>query len=92
TGLTCIHVGERFQRSPTTITKYFKRILQAFATPPFYTTYVRLPAANSPTPHEMRKNPRFYPFFGHVLGAIDGTHIRCTSSPEDGGDANRNRK
>ena len=73
------------------ISRYFKRILQALATPPFYTLYVQLPSANSPCPPEIRNSARFYPFFDGVLGAIDGTHINCTSSAEDR-DAARNRK
>jgi hypothetical protein len=60
-------------------------------TPPFYTTYVQLPSADSPTPPEIRELRKFYPFFDGALGAIDGTHIRCTSSAADC-DATRNRK
>ncbi|KAH7917968.1 hypothetical protein BV22DRAFT_976376, partial [Leucogyrophana mollusca] len=37
TGLSSRHLGERFQRSPDTITKYFKRMLEFFSEPPFYT-------------------------------------------------------
>ncbi len=56
------------------------RIVQALATPPFYTTYVQPPDANSPTPPEIQNSPKFYPFFNHALGAIDGTHIHLVSS------------
>jgi hypothetical protein len=52
---------------------------------------VRLPDANAPTPPEIRNDNRFYPFLDGALGAIDGTHIRCTSSAADR-DAARNRK
>lgn len=52
---------------------------------------MQLPDANSPTPPEIQKSHKFYPFFGGALGAIDGTHIRCTSSAADR-DATRNRK
>ena len=52
---------------------------------------MHLPDANSPTPLEIRESPKFYPFFEGALGAIDGTHINCTSSAEDR-DATRNRK
>src|SRR5260370_38474774 len=62
---------------------YFKCILQAFAIPPFYTTYVHLPDADSPTPPEIQSSPKFSPFFDCTLGSIDGTHIRCTSSATD---------
>ena len=45
-------------------------------TPPFYSTFVWLPEADSPTPPEIQHLPKFYPFFKHTLGAIDGTHIK----------------
>jgi len=52
---------------------------------------VQLPKADSPTPPEIRKSDKLYPFFDGALGAIDGTHIRCTSSAVDR-DMTRNRK
>ena len=52
---------------------------------------MQLPDKDSPTPPEIRNSNRFYPFFAGALGAIDGTHIRCTSSAEDH-NASRNRK
>ena len=52
---------------------------------------MQLPEANSPTPPEIRKSDKLYPFFDGALGAIDGTHIRCTSSAADR-DMTRNRK
>jgi hypothetical protein len=52
---------------------------------------VQLPKASSPIPPEIRRSYKFYPFFAGALGAIDGTHIRCTSSAADR-DASRNRK
>jgi hypothetical protein len=81
--MTSLIVSNRF--------RYFKRILQALATPPFYTACVLLPKSNSPTPPKIQESPKFYPFFEGALGAIDGTHIRCTSSAADR-DASRNRK
>ncbi|KAJ7081525.1 hypothetical protein C8R44DRAFT_527075, partial [Mycena epipterygia] len=39
TGLSIRHVGERFQRSNETISKYFRRVLIAVSSPPFYTRY-----------------------------------------------------
>lgn len=53
-----------------------------FSSPPFYTSYVRLPNENDPTPPEILNNPKFHPFFEDALGAIDGTHINCTPSAE----------
>ncbi|OAX40966.1 hypothetical protein K503DRAFT_668163, partial [Rhizopogon vinicolor AM-OR11-026] len=83
TGLSIRHLGERFQRSNETISKYFKRILFAFSSPPIYTTYVRLPDADSPLPPQIVQNRKFFPFFANAIGAIDGTHIPCHPFRED---------
>jgi len=52
---------------------------------------VQLPSEALPTPYEIQESPKFYPFFEGALGAVDGTHIHCTSSAADR-DASRNRK
>jgi hypothetical protein len=52
---------------------------------------VQLPDKDSPTPPEIQNSQKFYPFFDGALGAIDGTHICCTSSAADR-NASRNRK
>jgi hypothetical protein len=52
---------------------------------------VQLPDPDSPTPPKIRTSEKFYPFFKGALGAIDGTHIRYSSSAEDR-EATRNRK
>ncbi len=52
---------------------------------------MQLPDANSPTPPEIERSHKLYPFFDCALGAIDGTHIHCTLSAA-GCDATRNRK
>jgi hypothetical protein len=41
----------------------------------FYGKYVKLPAEDSPIPHEIRSNPKFFLFFEDCDGAIDGPHI-----------------
>ncbi|OJA11827.1 hypothetical protein AZE42_11404 [Rhizopogon vesiculosus] len=83
TGLSICHLGERFQRSNETISKYFKRILFAFSSPPIYTTYVRLPDADSPLAPEIVQNQKFFPYLANAIGAIDGTHIACHPFGED---------
>lgn len=40
TGLSTHHVGERFQRTTDTISRYFKAMLAVFSSALFYTTYV----------------------------------------------------
>ncbi|KAJ7658226.1 hypothetical protein DFH06DRAFT_908114, partial [Mycena polygramma] len=73
TGLAIDHVAERFQHSHTTISHHFRKILDIFSSPEFYTRYVRLPAAGDLPPEEIRQNPKWWPHFRNVLGAIDGT-------------------
>ncbi|KAH6902271.1 hypothetical protein BKA70DRAFT_1032037, partial [Coprinopsis sp. MPI-PUGE-AT-0042] len=80
TGLSVEHVGERFQRSNETITKYFRKVLKATARGPFYSKYVQLPPIDAPVPDAIQNSPRLFPFFKDVLGAIDGTHINCCPS------------
>jgi hypothetical protein len=50
-----------------------------------------MPTLNHPIPPEIQGNPRLYPFFKDVIGAIDGTHVNCSPRKEDS-DAYRNRK
>ena len=52
---------------------------------------MRLPEADSPTPPEIQHSPKFYPFFKHALGAIDGTHIEWHPTANYN-EASRNRK
>ncbi|KIJ07772.1 hypothetical protein PAXINDRAFT_41894, partial [Paxillus involutus ATCC 200175] len=91
TGLSIRHIGECFQRSNDTISRYFKKILNVFSHPDIYNKYVRLPLVNDPTPPEILHDPRFYPAFRSAIGAIDGTHIVCCPSAAER-DASRNRK
>jgi len=45
--------------------------------------YVQLPSANSPTPPEVLQNPKYYPYFTNIIGAIDSIHIICHPSGKD---------
>jgi hypothetical protein len=91
TGLSIRHVGERFQRSNDTISKYFLKMLGVFSHPPFYTNNVCLPKSNDPIPDHIWKNPKFFPFFEGARGALDGTHINCAPTSAER-QACRNRK
>ncbi|KAF8156546.1 hypothetical protein B0H34DRAFT_619159, partial [Crassisporium funariophilum] len=82
TGLSIRHVGERFQRSNKTISKYFTRILRAVSSGPFYEKYVQLPCSDDPI-SEYIHQPRFSPWFDMAIGAMDGTHINCCPTAED---------
>ena len=66
-------------------------MLAAFSSPPFYMKYVHLPSGDEHTPTTIYGNPRFYPYFAHALGALDGSHI-TTAPPSSERDASRNRK
>ncbi|KAE9395228.1 hypothetical protein BT96DRAFT_747075, partial [Gymnopus androsaceus JB14] len=91
TGLSVRHVGEQFQRSNDTISKYFREILFTVSSDPFYSRFVVLPAANDPIHPYIRNNTKFWPFFRDAVGAIDGTHIHCCPSTAER-QAARNRK
>ncbi|KAG5236718.1 protein ALP [Salix suchowensis] len=76
------HVQERFQHSGKTVSRCMKQVLKAlrlFAidiikpTDPDFTN----------TPIQIATNPRFMPHFKNCIGAIDGTHVRVTVSPEN---------
>ena len=58
------------------------KMLVFFSSAPFYNQYVHLPPIGAPTPPEIQKNPKFFPFFKDALGAIDGTHINCNATAE----------
>lgn len=73
------------------LNRCFRTVLAALSSPPFYTKYVYLPSETSPTPDEIKDNPKLYPFFEGALGAIDGTHINCCPSTLERPTA-RNRK
>ncbi|KIK38815.1 hypothetical protein CY34DRAFT_44561, partial [Suillus luteus UH-Slu-Lm8-n1] len=79
TGLSTRHLGERFQRSPDTISRYFKHLLIFFSDDPFYSLQVRLPTIDTPISPTILDDPRFR-FFNECIGAIDGTHIRVFAS------------
>ncbi|KIM59698.1 hypothetical protein SCLCIDRAFT_47379, partial [Scleroderma citrinum Foug A] len=76
TGLSIRHIGEHFQRSNETISRYFQKMLVIFSSPPFYTTYIQLPTGES-VPPKIRHNSKFWPFFQNAIGAIDGSHIHA---------------
>ncbi|KAJ3727452.1 hypothetical protein C8R42DRAFT_550407, partial [Lentinula raphanica] len=83
TGLSVRHVGERFQRSNETISKYFREILFAVSSDPFYSHFVVLPTNEDPPNMTLASNPKLWPFFEDAVGAIDGTHIHCCPSAEE---------
>jgi len=63
--------------------RYFKPILIAFSSRPIYSTYIRLPDADTLIPPQIVEMTKLYPYFRNVIGAIDGTHINCHPSAAD---------
>lgn len=49
----------------------------------FYNTYVQLPTSHTPLANAIQNNPKFYPFFKNVLGALDGTHFDAFTSAHE---------
>ncbi|KIM57365.1 hypothetical protein SCLCIDRAFT_99294, partial [Scleroderma citrinum Foug A] len=90
TGLPVRHVGERFQRSNDTISRYFRKMVAIFSEPPIYTMFVKPPGVDRLSP-KIRLNPKFYPYFKDAIGAIDGSHIPI-APPARLASAYRNRK
>jgi hypothetical protein len=52
-------------------------MLDIFASHPFYTKYVHLPAPDAPVSSAIRDNPKRWPYFRDAIGAIDGSHIHA---------------
>jgi hypothetical protein len=71
--------------------RHYKNVLNVVTSFPFYDTYVSLPDQNTPVPDFIRNNPKFFPYFEAVLGALDGTHLRCCPSAHQQG-LQRDRK
>ncbi|KAL5564093.1 hypothetical protein UlMin_027257 [Ulmus minor] len=63
---------ETWQRSGSTISKYFGIVLEAIFN--MSGEYIRAPNMNN-VHHTIRYNNRFYPYFQGCVGAIDGTHV-----------------
>ncbi|KIM66621.1 hypothetical protein SCLCIDRAFT_94875, partial [Scleroderma citrinum Foug A] len=82
TGLSSQLVVERFQRSPDTITRYFKLLMVFFSSSDFYPTQVHFPTAHTLISERITSDPHFK-FFDKCIGAIDGLHIRAFTSTED---------
>jgi hypothetical protein len=73
------------------VSRYFRKILDAISTGPFYRKFVHLPKASDPVDPFIRNQPKFYPYFRDAIGAMDGTHITCCPSAAER-QAARNRK
>nr|XP_020175900.1 protein ALP1-like [Aegilops tauschii subsp. strangulata] len=64
-------IHNTFRRSMETISRYFKQVL--FAIRELRGEMIRRPSGQ--TSPKIRGSPRWYPYFKHCIGAIDGTHV-----------------
>lgn len=72
------------------MSRYFKRMLYIFSSPPFYNRWVRLPGVDEPVDPQISKSAKLH-FFKGALGAIDGSHIHLFAPAAQRGPF-RNRK
>ncbi|XP_059650514.1 uncharacterized protein LOC132296318 [Cornus florida] len=68
-------VAERFQHSTEIISRHFHAVLHAVCQ---LGTHIIVPPDFSVIPNKIKGSSRFYPYFKHCVGAIDGTHIPAT--------------
>ncbi|KIK24122.1 hypothetical protein PISMIDRAFT_84748, partial [Pisolithus microcarpus 441] len=82
-GLPIRYVGERFQRSNDTISKYFRKMASIFASEPFYSKYISLASSATNVHPRFVNNSRLYRYFKNAIGAIDGSHIPASPPLHD---------
>ncbi|KAH9154752.1 hypothetical protein AeRB84_003195 [Aphanomyces euteiches] len=85
---------ERFQHSGETMSRVFGKVCTVIGKlqPSYISQY-----SASDTPIQIRRNPKWYPFFSNCIGALDGTHIPASVSSsirsrfrDRGGDVSQN--
>ena len=64
------------------LTRFFKRVLNFFASAPFYPSQVKFPTTNTPISPIITNDPRFR-FFHSCIGAVDGTHIHIFAAADN---------
>ncbi|KAI7965366.1 hypothetical protein MJO29_003464 [Puccinia striiformis f. sp. tritici] len=79
---------DRFQHSGETISRVFHHIIHLFVQ--LQSTYIVSPDPKY-THEVILDNPKFFPFFDHCLGALDGCHVPACV-PEQLAGPYRNRK
>ena len=69
-------------RSDTTA-RHIHRVLNVVLDPAFLDTVFQLSTASSTLAYRISANPKFYQFFKHVKGAIDGSNVRVFVGDKD---------
>ncbi|CAD6949898.1 unnamed protein product, partial [Tilletia laevis] len=80
---SCRQAGDVFGRSPGSISSAFRSIVAALVEPSIYNQHISLPTAVTPLHYTNSENPRLFPFFKAVVGAIDGSHVRAYAPAEE---------
>ncbi|KAL5700150.1 hypothetical protein ACHQM5_025633 [Ranunculus cassubicifolius] len=65
-------IRDRFQHSGETISRHFNNVLREISE--FSISMIR-PPSFAVVPSNIRRNPKYWPYFKGCIGAIDGTHI-----------------
>ncbi|XP_021720019.1 uncharacterized protein LOC110687706 [Chenopodium quinoa] len=74
--------ADTFKHSISTISKYFRRVLQALTR--LSCDLIRPYQDLANTPPEVQENSLYWPFLKDCVGALDGTHISAVVSDGDG--------
>ena len=83
------NLQERFGHSGDTFHDHMKNFFD-IVIPTLANRFLKTPSPGQ-VHHKIERDPRFYPYFKNCLGAIDGSHIPITISP-DKATPFRNRK
>ncbi|KAL9662864.1 hypothetical protein QQ045_027699 [Rhodiola kirilowii] len=74
-GASYRHVADTFKRSPTSVGKYFHRVLEALMELSFD---VIMPHKSvDDVPAKIANSSMYFPYFKDCIGALDGTHIEA---------------
>lgn len=73
-------VARRFQRSTQTIAECVDALIDALASPAFYSKYVSLPDS---VPPDVENNPKFFPYFKDVVATLNIIQFNNTPRSED---------
>ncbi|XP_057540667.1 uncharacterized protein LOC130818517 [Amaranthus tricolor] len=73
--------ADKFQHGLATISKYFRKVLQALI---MLSTEIIKPFQDlNDVPDKIANDSKYWPFFEHCVGALDGTLIEATISDEN---------
>ncbi|KAL9672593.1 hypothetical protein QQ045_028844 [Rhodiola kirilowii] len=74
-GASYRHVADTFKRSPTSVGKYFHRVVEALMKLSF--NVIRPHKSLDEVPAKIANSSMYFPYFQDCIGALDGTHIEA---------------